>query len=295
MKKNFTSYIIYFFRLILAAAFIFSAISKLINPGIVEIILLDQGIVHDRILAGYIVRLFIAVEFSIGLLYLFPYYLKKITIPSTWILLLIFTLYLIYSGFVLGEKENCGCFGELLEMSPLESILKNIILGIFSVILFKQVTERREKIWRQFTLWVLPLVFVFTFFSVKNPVSSQFNKYTYFEGKGRVDLTSGNKLVAVFSLDCEHCQETAKELAKIQKEKRDLPEIYVLFFSEGGNTVETFNSITHSNFPYTMIDVGEFFDLIGSSPPRVYILKDGLVIKFWDEKINEKLKREFEQ
>jgi len=292
--KNLTNYTAYFFRLILAASFILSAISKLIYPGIVEIILIDQGFTSDRIIAGYTVRLFIAAEFSIGLLYLIPFYIKKITIPSTWILLFAFTLYLIYSGFILGEKENCGCFGELLEMSPLESIIKNIVLVIISIILFKLVSERKNKVWIQIAFWVVPLAIVFSFFPVKNLSSSQFNKFTHFEGKGRVDLISSSRLLAVFSLDCEHCQEIAKELAILKKENADLPEIYVLFFSEGGITIEKFNSITNSNFPYTMINVGEFFDLIGSSPPRVYLLKDGEVVKFWDEKITEKLKKEFE-
>ena len=86
-----------------------------------------------------------------------------------------------------------------------------------------------------------------------------------FKPKGRVDLSSGEKLIAIFNLDCEHCQEAATELGE-QRQHNDFPELYVLFYKEGSTTVERFESITRSSFSHAIIDVNSFFDLIGDSP-----------------------------
>ena len=74
----------------------------------------------------------------------------------------------------------------------------------------------------------------------------------------------------------------------------NFPELYVLYFQEGSTTVMDFESITQSSFPYGLIEVNIFFDLIGDSPPRVYNLKDGKVIEIWDNDITRNLINAFE-
>lgn len=276
-------------RLLLAATFILSAYSKIILPGSIEVILIDQGITADRNIAAYIVRIFIGVELAIGILFLFPYYLKSLTIPLTWGLLFFFTGYLAYTGFILGDKNNCGCFGELIKMTPVESILKNIFLLILSFLLFLKTKDDKRKLFLPAIIILISLPIVFFISPVRDVSEFKFGKYIYFEETGRVDLTSGNKLVAVFSLDCEHCQQTASELADLKRNENNLPDVYVLFFSEGNVTVDLFNSITNSNFPYYMIEANDFFDLIGTQPPRVYWLKDGKVKKYWDDNFEKSL------
>lgn len=276
-------------RLLLAATFILSAYSKIILPGSIEVILIDQGITTDRNIAAYIVRIFIGVELAIGILFLSPYYLKSITIPLTWGLLFFFTGYLAYTGFILGDKNNCGCFGELIKMTPVESILKNIFLLILSFLLFFRTRDDTRKLFLPAIIILISLPVVFLISPARDISEFKFGKYIYFEEAGRVDLTSGDKLVAVFSLDCEHCQQTASELADLKRNENNLPDVYVLFFSEGNVTVDLFNSITHSNFPYYMIEANDFFDLIGTQPPRIYWLKNGKVVKYWDDNLEKSL------
>ena len=56
-----------FFRIILSVVFIFSAISKLIAPGLFEITILNQGIIESREVAAYLGRFLIAIELFIGI------------------------------------------------------------------------------------------------------------------------------------------------------------------------------------------------------------------------------------
>lgn len=280
---------------ILSITFLFSAYSKIISPGSVEVILIDQGIVSSRELAAYIVRIFISFEFAIGILFLIPVYLKRLTIPFTWILLIVFTVYLYYSGVILGDKENCGCFGDLIKMSPLESILKNIIIAAISVVLYRLIYDVRKKIFVFTTTILISFLFVFVSSPIKSVENFQFSKYIYFEGAGRVDLSEGNKLLAVFSFDCEHCQHTAKDIAKLKGTFEEIPDLYALFFREGGITIDSFKTITNSDFPYHIIDLNDFFELIGSTPPRIYWLKDGKVEKYWDNQFVKNIILEFKK
>lgn len=280
-------------QLILAAVFIVSAYSKFISPGLIEIILVDQGIVTSRVTAAYIVRILLAIEFAIGILYLQPFGLKRIVIPASTLLLLFFTGYLFYTGFILGDKKNCGCFGTVIEMSPFESIIKNVVLIILSALLYRLIKKERKNFIIPPAVLIASLAFVFVSAPIKDVKDFKFGKYKTFIGEGRVDLSEGNKLLAVFSLDCEHCQQTAKEITRLIKANKNIPPVYVLFFSEGEVSVDQFNKMTGSNFPYHMIEANEFFDLIGSTPPRIYWMNNGTIKEYWDKDFEKNIDKNF--
>jgi len=290
LESKYTSLVM---QIVLSFLFLLSAYSKIIMPGIVEIILVDHGIFKDRINAGYFVRLLIGGELSLGLLLLQNNYLKKLIIPATILLLTAFTIYLFYTGIIIGDKENCGCFGGLIKMSPKESILKNILMLLFSIILFKLKKKDGKKIILPVLIILISFSSVMAFAPVKNIKDFKFSKYTYFEEKGRVDLSSGDKIVAIFNLECDHCQAVSRELPKLIKKNSNIPEVYILFFKEGNTTPLMFQQITNSKFPYHIITTHEFFDLIGSSPPRLYWLKEGVVMKIWDEDFEKNITASF--
>jgi len=78
-------------------------------------------------IAAYLSRILIGIEFAIGILLLLPFFLKKIVIPATILMLGVFVLELTYEIFASGNKGNCGCFGTLIEMTPLEALIKNLV------------------------------------------------------------------------------------------------------------------------------------------------------------------------
>lgn len=110
-------------------------------------------------------------------------------------------------------------------------------------------------------------------------------KYTHFEPVGRVDLTRGENLVAVLDLNCPHCREMAEELGELDRNVNSLPPVYFLFHGEdeASNSVQYFFYLTSTEYPYHIISEDEFFDLIGSAPPRLYWLQDGKIKAAWDE------------
>jgi hypothetical protein len=275
-------------RYLLALLFFASAYTKLIAPGIVEIILVDQGIISNREIAAYLVRLLIGAEFALGLLLLQKYYLKRIILPAVMLFLSGFTIYLLYAALVLKESRNCGCFGTMLEMSPFESIIKNLVLLIITFFVYKHAIAENKRIIIPLILCAISVFAVFVLAPIKNSSDFTFGKYTDFAGAGRVDLASGEKLILLMTLDCDHCRQTAKDIVELKK-KYDLPETYALFFQEGDVTVDSFKVLTGFSVPYKILGGLEFFEMIGTNPPRCYRVKEGRVLEFWDTGIKEKL------
>ena len=267
-------------QLLLGITFLFSAYTKAVGPGFFEITLMDQGIAPDRIIASYLARFFIGLEFALGFLMLLPFYVKRL-MQFTFFLLGGFTLHLIYLWSI-GDTDNCGCFGEMISMTPEQSIIKNMIMLAIAFVVFRKAQTKKIKIIIPIVFSAATIISMWIILPIPNHKEFPFESFTHFETRGRVDLSSGENLVAIFNLDCEHCQQAATELGELKRNQENFPELYVLYFQEGSTTVEDFESITQSSFPYDLIEVNTFFDLIGDSPPRVYYLKDGKVLGIWD-------------
>ena len=279
-------------QLLLAITFLFSAYTKAVGPGFFEITLMDQGIAPNRSIAAYLARFFIGLEFALGFLMLLPFYIKQL-MQFTFFLLGGFTLHLIYLWSI-GDTDNCGCFGEMISMTPEQSIFKNIIMLAIALAVFKTAETKKIKKKIPVVFSAVTIISMWIILPIPNHNEFPFDSFTHFETRGRVDMSSGEKLVAIFNLDCEHCQETANELGKLKRSVENFPEFYVLYFQEGSTSVEDFESITQSSFPYDLIEVNTFFDLIGDSPPRVYNLKDGKVLEIWDTDITRNLINAFD-
>ena len=126
-------------RFLVSALFIISAMAKLYPSPILGISAFETkylgaiGIEND--IAKIISRMLIGFEFSLAILLLLPYYLKKVIIPATITLLSIFSLHLLVQ-IINGEGGNCGCFGELIPMTPTEALIKNILtIGLLLLLL----------------------------------------------------------------------------------------------------------------------------------------------------------------
>lgn len=282
IMNKFYIQITFWLKLILSLTFLISAYTKLISPGIVEVILIDNKIVSTRETAAIFIRFLIASELSIGLLLLQKNYIKKFVLPLTFFFLFTFSVYLFYAAFIISDNQNCGCFGKLIEMSPIESLVKNIFLLIITVILFIKTKNDETKKLPLIILPILSTVFVFLTIPTKSNYENKFLDFTKFENAGRVDLTEGKKLIAIMNTECEHCQKTAYDLSKMKKQFKWFPEIYALYFTEGQVSVDSFQTITNFRVPYNIISARKFFDLVGQSPPRIYYLENGIIKEYWD-------------
>ena len=144
-KKN----ISWSIRIVVALLFLVSAIAKLYPSPYFAISTFEVKQLYtlgfSESLAPYFSRILIGIEFALGFLLLNNHFLKRITIPATIGLLSVFIIHLSYVTFLSGGNSgNCGCFGELIPMTPIEAIIKNIIAVGLLIWLWK-ISENDKK------------------------------------------------------------------------------------------------------------------------------------------------------
>jgi thiol-disulfide isomerase/thioredoxin len=140
LKKNLPLIV----KILIAALFLLSAIAKSFPIWAFEKQLVDLGIV-DWCKAPYLARLIIALETAIAFAILQKNYLKSIVIPITILLLAAFCIHLSMQMYEHGAMNgNCGCFGQLIPMTPLEAFIKNIITILLLVYLYKNVSDKEK-------------------------------------------------------------------------------------------------------------------------------------------------------
>jgi thiol-disulfide isomerase/thioredoxin len=150
--ENVKKYFPWSVRILISGLFLLSAFAKIYpDPSFYFSItafefkqLVPMGFTMET--AVYFSRIIIGVEFAIGILLLFPYNIKKIIIPATILMLAVFSVHLIIEILTGGNQGNCGCFGALLPMTPLQALIKNLLsIGLLTLVLYKFSNELVEK------------------------------------------------------------------------------------------------------------------------------------------------------
>ncbi len=180
MESN-KSYISWTIRIIISLLFIVSAIAKMYPSPYFAISTFEVKQLYtlgfSEKIAPYFSRVLIGIELALGLLILQNNFLKKFLIPVTILMLAVFVCHLTYVTYLLGGNTgNCGCFGELLPMTPIEAIIKNIV-AIFLLGYLFYITPKKEY---QGNFWVLTTVLFATILGIfmLAPIQPPASKFT---------------------------------------------------------------------------------------------------------------------
>ena len=166
------SYIAWTLRIIVSALFIVSALAKLSKGHLLDSPYFAISTFEVKQLyplgfsegfAPYFSRTLIGIELALGLLLLQNNWLRKFIVPVTTLLLLVFIGHLSYVTFLSGGNTgNCGCFGELLPMTPIQAIVKNIVaLGLLGYLYY--LLPKKEK---NGNFWILTTVLFATILGI---------------------------------------------------------------------------------------------------------------------------------
>jgi uncharacterized membrane protein YphA (DoxX/SURF4 family) len=98
------------------------------------------------------------------------------------------------------------------------------------------------------------------------------------------DLGSGTYLVALLSMTCDHCKASVPDLNNLALVPSHPPMVSLGYEPQEG-TLDEFVAETAPVFPITGIGNSflEFSQLIDKEPPRLALIRDGHVLKAWDE------------
>jgi len=144
-------------RISISFLFLLSAVAKLYPSPYFAISTFEVKQLYPLGFSGdvapFFSRILIGIEFALGLLILQKHYLRKLVIPATLLMLAVFTTHLTIVTFQDGGNSgNCGCFGSLLPMTPIEAILKNVVAMVLLVILLKVMPKKDES---KSNFWIL--------------------------------------------------------------------------------------------------------------------------------------------
>lgn len=178
------TYLAWTLRIVVSALFILSAVAKLSKGHLLDSPYFAISTFEVKQLypmgfsegfAPYFSRTLIGIEMALGLLLLQKNWLRKFIIPVTTLLLLVFIGHLTYVTFLSGGTSgNCGCFGELLPMTPIEAIIKNVVavamLGYLYFLLPK--TAPQGNFWVLTTVLFATILWIFMLAPIQPPASN---------------------------------------------------------------------------------------------------------------------------
>ncbi len=258
---------------LLGALFIASALLKLRDLGAFDARLVSQGLFESRVAAGYASRLLTAFELFLGLACFQRGCRRRIVLPATIVLLAGFTLYLLYLVVAKGDQGNCGCFGEVLPMTPLQSIIKNLVFLAIAIGAYLKLPPDPQGQWRAAAkLGLFSVALVALAFPVRPLATSGHSPFARFAAPD-FRLDRGKTLVAFLSTDCDHCQDIAFDIGGLDAEELGI-KIFFLLLGEPEDA-RTFMADSGNEVPFKVVDPTAFFAFVAKAPPTVYRLRDG--------------------
>ncbi len=274
----------------LGLLFIASGLLKLIPIEPFELNFIDVG-VANWFTAPIIARGLIGFELLLGVFLIFNLAMNKFTIKATYSILIFFTFYLFYQILTIGNNGNCGCFGTYLQMTPLESIFKN--MAMLSVLIVVQFIPAKWSLpWPKF---FIPLFILTSFVSpyILNPPESLVKGHragavNYPLGLKRIysdttmvapsiDLTKGKHIVAFMSLTCGHCRMNALKMHVLQQRNPAFP-FYMLLNGDTLLHLKSFFDFSKAqNIPFSIFNSDDFFSYVDGSLPAIFWLQNDTV------------------
>ena len=291
-----------FINIVIGSVFIIAAILKLMSIDEFEIYIYSFDI-FSFLLTTFVSRIIIIGEFILGL-FLILKINYKLTCRLTFISLILFTLFLIYVA-IFRQDANCHCFGELVELSPLESIIKNLVM-IVLLMLGQRTTSSKLKA-QSSKLLVLSstfLVFIISppdsiykmIYSTEKEISTV-DLYKSFDEVVKIDFTEEglvfdsissfkekeNRLIVIVSSGCKYCRLGLKKLSLMMRNEdlaTDNVDIFIWGSPEG---IENFRNETMTeDYSYWHIMPNRAIEITYGRFPIFIFLKGKDIIKIGD-------------
>jgi hypothetical protein len=282
--------------ILLGLVFLYSGYTKLLPlVETFEFTFVDIGIANWYT-APVFARLLIGMEILLGVLFILNYRLKKLTIPFAVCLLVFFTLYLLAQILITGNTGNCGCFGEHHRMTPLQGILKNLVMiaACLWIYFFYQGWSSRYNslVLSLLIVTSLGLPFVLNVIDYTYSSNNLQEKVGYQLDLGllyhpddtakvevpAIDLRKNKHVLAFLSLTCQHCRIAAKKFRLIKKNNPSIP-IYFILNGDRKKYSAFIEDTGAGNIPSSFCLGKAFIQLASAQLPRIYYLDNGVVVK----------------
>ena len=279
-------------RVSLGVFFLFSGYTKLFPIEYFEFQLVNDHL-STWFFADIMARMIIAFEMFLGLAFILNIEWKRIIVKAAFVMVTLFTVYLLLTLILRGNEANCNCFGSFVKFSTKESILKNLLLLIAMGFVWYFDKAYSYKFPRIIIISLLLIANAAIF--IINPIDKEYNKnlsnyivnykidldFLYKDPKYKkppVDLRKGKHVIAFVSLTCPHCKIAALKFSVLKKQYPDLP----VYFVMNGDSVDLkpfYEETKSESIPSNMVLGDQFVELSGFNLPAIYLVNNSVIEK----------------
>ena len=275
-------------KVLLGLVFIVSAILKVVDMDKFEIYVYSYHFfsLNFSFIAA---RLAIIIELVLGI-GLVSHCLHKLMWWGSVAMLLGYTLLLIYALY-LGRTDSCHCFGDFLQLAPKQSLIKNVVLLLLFLPIY------RMESWKTPFRWLILILAIVAssigVFLASPPDNLTFNsdpeqnlQVELFDAMldeaplDTLNLREGKQVVCFFSTACEYCQMAARKLSLMQQ-FYGFPEENITYLFVGNEEgvakfYEQSESAQYCDVLYP--DAARLLKVVNGNLPIIVFLEDGKVV-----------------
>ena len=292
MKLIQNKYVSHSVRILIGCVFIASAVLKYIAIDVFDLYIYEHALFNLNLTAT-LTRLLIAAECALGILLITNIYIR-FTYIITFLFLIGFTIYLVLQPFLFDVSlENCYCFGDKIVLNHTQSIVKNIILMLFLLLININFYKKKSYEFWIFILIACASMFGFMLISAPDYLYSKIHDTevridvplfdTALKSTGRYeDFIHGRKIVCMYSDKCKYCKKSASKLDKIMKQNQ-IDESYMkcVFWNLSDSThIHAFYKDNRIEpIDYVIFPVDTFLTITKGKMPLILFLEEGCVKK----------------
>lgn len=295
-------------RIILGCTFLLSATLKLISIENFELYVYSFGF-FSFVAVSFLTRILIVCEFLIGIGLIFKIFYKQ-----TWwtaiAMLAGFTLFLVYAAAFRGN-ENCHCFGDVIELNPIPSIIKNILIFSFLLVVKRQ-NELHHPI-KPYVIAISVLSALFVAFlgvpphvlysKIFKDTNERFNPIAFSSTMAKAPYdtivdTTKNEIIGFVSAGCSHCKAGNRIMQAIfEQNELDKNAFKNIVWASSDSSLNVFKDTTNTqNYSYTRMPPNIIIEInYGLFPTYAFFEKGSFVKAINYKEINEKEIVEFLQ
>jgi thioredoxin-related protein len=242
--------------------------------------------------------IFIGLECALGaglILHLFSQWI----IPCSIFLLLSLSLLTIWATIISNITEDCGCYGGLLVVTPVQSIVLNMLYVL--LLCLAQIYSRLDyqaSIW-QYALFIILffLGYVLSIYSFGQPL------FDFLQLKSGKDwksgwleedfkMNQGSYFIVFLSKDCPYCKRWTP-LLNVMSIQKNLPQVIGVVSLES-DQLEAFKTEYLIRFPIFKMKKLLFKNMVDGVPTAV-LIKNGKILEKWEGEIPKEFFEEIKQ
>lgn len=252
------------------------------------------------ILAAISARFMVGLEAALGALIMLHFFGKgKSILKGAFVLVVIFSIYLVWLWATVGDDVNCGCFGDVIWMSPSASLVKNVVLLLVIGILIKFHHGLAVR-WGQMATGLLliggiSLPFFIVPLSQMEPNWLRKGSYEIelaplYEPKRddttvaitypaipNADLRKGKHIIAFVSPSCEHCRIAVRKMRLMKKSNPELP-FFIIVGGVASDLTDFWKETKAQDMPYMRLHRDPFLNYTGGMFPLILWIEDSRVV-----------------